>query len=72
MSAIAFRILAAAASLAIFGVQAQEAPAYKSESDVTGTVRIWGHPYMAGVVKQWAEGFARFHPEFRPTALEEV
>ena len=35
---------------------------YRPDAAVTGTIRIWGHPYMAGVTKYWAEGFARFHP----------
>ena len=63
MNAAVLRFLALATLLAIPCVQAQEgAPAYQPESAVTGTLRIWGHPYMAGVTKLWAEGFARFHP----------
>ena len=28
-----------------------------------GVLRIWGPEQMSGVVKDWAEGFRRFHPE---------
>lgn len=56
-------LLALAASLTVACAQAQErAPSYEPETAVTGSVRIWGHPYMAGVANRWAEGFARFHP----------
>ena len=32
---------------------------------VPGAVRIWGNETMAGVVRRWAEGFARHHPDAR-------
>ena len=35
---------------------------YRALAPVTGTIRIWGHPYMAAVVRHWAEGFEKFHP----------
>ena len=57
MRAARFALIVLAA-LAIGTSQAQEP--YRADSAVSGTIRIWGHPYMAGVVKAWAEGFARF------------
>jgi phosphate transport system substrate-binding protein len=30
-----------------------------------GTLRIWGQENMSAVVKYWAEGFQRFHPEIK-------
>jgi phosphate transport system substrate-binding protein len=58
LAAIAITI--AIGSLAMPPSFAQEP--YRAEAAVTGTVRIWGHPYMAAVTKYWADGFARFHP----------
>jgi len=57
------RILGIVASLAALCVHAQQS--YRPEAEVSGTIRIAGHPYMAGVVQRWAEGFARFHPNAR-------
>ena len=37
-------------------------PDYQPAAPVQGTIRIWGHDAMAGVVALWAEGFQRFHP----------
>jgi len=55
-----------AALLTAAHVYAQDsAPSYAPTAPVTGTLRIWGHPYMAGVTKNWAEGFTRFHPGVR-------
>src|SRR5258708_22327637 len=63
MNAALRRSIALAISLAILGARAEEGiPAYQPEGAVVGSVRIWGHPYMAGVAKRWSEGFARFHP----------
>src|SRR5258708_19839609 len=63
MNAALRRSIALAISLAILGARAEEGiPAYQPEGAVAGSVRIWGHPYMAGVAKRWSEGFARFHP----------
>src|SRR5258708_36636929 len=63
MNAALRRSIALAISLAILGARAEEGiPGYQPEGAVAGSVRIWGHPYMAGVPKRWSEGFARFHP----------
>ncbi len=63
MNAALRRSIALAISLAILGARAEEGiPGYQPEGAVAGSVRIWGHPYMAGVAKRWSEGFARFHP----------
>jgi phosphate transport system substrate-binding protein len=54
-------VLAAACFAALTGF-AQEAPTYRPEGPVTGTIRIWGHDAMGAVVSHWAEGFTRWHP----------
>ena len=41
------------------------APSYAPTAPVTGTLRIWGHPYMADVTENWARRFTRFHPGVR-------
>ena len=55
-----------AAVLTVMPAYAQDAaPVYAPAVPVSGTLRIWGHPYMSGVTKNWAEGFTRFHPGVR-------
>lgn len=60
MSRLAALILAVAAVLFAGSTPAQEA--YRPQARVDGTIRIWGHAFMAGVVRNWADGFKRFHP----------
>lgn len=58
-------------TLAIAAVQAQELdslPRYQPEQKVSGTIRLWGHgsfksDFMGKLVKSWADGFAKYHPE---------
>jgi phosphate transport system substrate-binding protein len=59
-----FALLAVLVTAAYAHAQ-DSAPSYAPPAPVTGTLRIWGHPYMAGVTKNWAEGFTRFHPGVR-------
>ena len=37
-------------------------PEYKAETQVSGVIRSWGNPQMAGTLKQWQEGFRRYQP----------
>ncbi|MDB5950430.1 MAG: hypothetical protein JWR65_2285 [Massilia sp.] len=39
------------------------APLYKPQQSATGTIRIWGDENMAGVTRQWAAGFKKYHPK---------
>lgn len=51
---------------------AQDAPDYLGElqpyaaaAPVSGTIRLWGNPYIPELVQAWQEGFQRHHPEVR-------
>src|SRR5262249_22962360 len=57
------RILGAIAMLGVLAAHAQES--YQPQAPVEGTIRFWGHSEMAGVVRRWADGFARFHPKVK-------
>ncbi|MFI5335788.1 MAG: PstS family phosphate ABC transporter substrate-binding protein [Opitutales bacterium] len=50
-------------------LRAQEAaaplPEYRPGQVVTGTLRSWGNPQMAGLMKNWEAGFRRYHPDLR-------
>ena len=36
--------------------------AFEPGPTLSGTLRVWGHPAMDGVVRKWAAGFARYQP----------
>jgi len=38
---------------------------YRPLVPVRGVIRVWGNEAMAGIVRRWAEGFARHHPRAR-------
>ncbi len=38
---------------------------YRPLVPVRGVIRVWGNETMAGIVRRWAEGFARHHPRAR-------
>lgn len=35
---------------------------YQPQSNVTGTIRIWGNPYIPELVQAWEDGFRKHHP----------
>lgn len=37
-------------------------PEYQPAEKVSGVIRSWGSPQMAGLLKQWQDGFRRYHP----------
>ena len=39
-----------------------ELEAYRPARDVSGTIRVWGNPYIPELVAAWEEGFRKFHP----------
>ena len=66
----AFRYVVLAASLvAATPVRAAEPDflaeltAYASSHAVSGTIRVWGNPYIPELVQVWEEGFRHIHPE---------
>ena len=45
-------------------------PHYRPTQQVQGTIRLWGHgsfksDFMGKLVKSWADGFAKYHPEVK-------
>lgn len=36
---------------------------YKAQSAVSGTIRVWGNPYIPELVKAWEDGFRAHHPQ---------
>src|SRR5262249_9763405 len=38
---------------------------YRPLAPVRGVIRVWGNQTMAGIVRRWADGFARHHPGAR-------
>lgn len=38
-------------------------PEYRPEQPVSGVIRSWGNPHMAGLLKHWETGFKKFHPD---------
>jgi phosphate transport system substrate-binding protein len=40
-------------------------PAYKSEQDISGTIRSRGDNFMDPMMKNWEEGFSKYHPDIR-------
>ena len=38
---------------------------YRPLAPVRGVIRVWGNETMTGVVRRWAEGFSRHHPDAR-------
>jgi phosphate transport system substrate-binding protein len=41
---------------------AQDLPDYRPEREVSGVIRAWGSDRMGGLMKNWEEGFRKFHP----------
>jgi phosphate transport system substrate-binding protein len=39
-----------------------ELTAYQPQQSVSGTIRVWGNPYIPELVEAWEEGFHRIHP----------
>ena len=42
-----------------------ELPAYQPEGKVSGVIRTWGHVFVKDAMKNWEEGFKKFHPDAR-------
>ena len=40
-------------------------PSYQPRTRVTGTIRTWGHVYVKDAMKNWEEGFRKYHPEVK-------
>ena len=38
-------------------------PDYRPEQAVSGVIRSWGSPHMAGLLRNWEAGFRKFHPD---------
>ena len=43
-------------------VAAAELPDYQPEHQVTGVIRSWGNGHMAGLMKNWEDGFRKYQP----------
>lgn len=63
-------LAAMALALAAWAASAAAAPAdylaalkpYQAASAVSGTIRVWGNPYIPGLVQDWEDGFRRVQP----------
>ncbi len=42
-------------------------PEYQPGAKVSGVIRSWGSPQMAGMLREWQEGFRRYQPEIQFT-----
>jgi phosphate transport system substrate-binding protein len=40
----------------------KDLPPYSAQTPVSGTIRIWGNPYIPELVQAWEDGFRRHHP----------
>jgi len=40
-------------------------PSYRPTTQVTGTIRTWGHVYVKDALKLWQDGFRKYHPGVR-------
>jgi phosphate transport system substrate-binding protein len=38
-------------------------PDYQPAQKVSGVIRTWGNPHMAGLLQRWEAGFRRYHPD---------
>jgi phosphate transport system substrate-binding protein len=38
---------------------------YRASAPVSGTIRVWGNPYIPGLVEDWEQGFRALHPRVR-------
>jgi len=48
--------------LAAAGAPAAPLPEYQPAGQVSGVIRTWGNPHMAGLLTRWEAGFRRHHP----------
>jgi phosphate transport system substrate-binding protein len=62
--ALSFAMLCATASAAEVDRLGALAP-YGPATPVHGTIRVWGNPYIPGLVQDWEEGFERLQPGVR-------
>src|ERR1700687_1289960 len=40
-------------------------PSYQPKAPVSGTIRTWGHVFVKEAMKNWEEGFRKYHPEVK-------
>src|SRR5262249_46511805 len=59
------RSLAASLLLASCAAAGGAEEQYRPLAPVRGVIRVWGNQTMAGIVRRWADGFARHHPGAR-------
>ena len=60
--------LCVATGLALSAARADELegiPSYQPKARVTGTIRTWGHVFVKEAMKNWEDGFRKYHPEVR-------
>jgi phosphate transport system substrate-binding protein len=38
-------------------------PAYQPKAQVAGTIRTWGHVFVKDAMKNWEDGFRKYHPD---------
>jgi len=62
--AVGLAALCAAAAAAPIDYLGALAP-YRPSTTVSGTIRVWGNPYIPGLVKDWEQGFQRVQPDVR-------
>ncbi len=56
---------ALACAPAVRAVDLSALPTYHPQSQVSGTIRTWGHVFVRNVMKAWEEGFQTFQPGVR-------
>src|ERR1700687_3225082 len=40
-------------------------PAYQPKARVIGTIRSWGHVFVKDAMKNWEDGFRKYHPDVK-------
>jgi phosphate transport system substrate-binding protein len=63
-TAMATTVLGIVAAMPACAQELQSLPAYQPQQQIAGTLRIFGSD-LAGQVKAWEDGFAKFHPHIR-------
>jgi phosphate transport system substrate-binding protein len=59
---IAAGLVASAAALAD---DLDSLPSYQPKNPISGTIRTWGHVFVKEAMKNWEEGFRKYHPEVK-------
>jgi phosphate transport system substrate-binding protein len=45
------------------GAEERSLPDYQPAQKISGVIRTWGNPHMAGLLQRWEAGFKRHHPD---------